>query len=179
MKFFSSILPAVGVAMLGAISVLAQSSDVIINGLGTVTQESRNLRDVVENLTPFNVAVQGAKVASGLTDIGQTVVSLTNTIMQGNYEPFPDDVAKDIVAALTTFVQVHQDLLDTIIGKHGLLQSTPFTKPIGLALQSLEAIVDRFAYLIIGLIPTREDAAKGQLDALDVTFTQAINTYNS
>ena len=59
MKFFSSILPTVGIAMLGAVSVLAQSSDVIITGLQTVTQSSRDLRTVVETITLFNAPVQG------------------------------------------------------------------------------------------------------------------------
>ncbi|KAI0657223.1 hypothetical protein C8Q70DRAFT_1056109 [Cubamyces menziesii] len=198
MKFFSSILPTVGIAMLGAVSVLAQSSDVIITGLQTVTQSSRDLRTVVETITLFNAPVQGPKVATGLTNIGQSVVTVTKTITQGNFDPFSDDVAEDIVAALTAFVQVHQALLDTIIGKHrmltlvgfhvpcilfsiiqGILQKTPFTKPVGLALQGLEAIVDTFAFAIIGLIPTRQDTAMTQLTSLDVTFTQSTNVYNS
>ncbi|KAI0333179.1 hypothetical protein GY45DRAFT_354207 [Cubamyces sp. BRFM 1775] len=182
MRFFGTFLPAVGIAMLGAVSVLAQCSDTILAGLNEVTQASRDLRDVVEAIEAGNVLTQGPKVAAGLTQIGQTVTTLTQQISQeiaqGNCQPFPDDVAEDVVDAFVVFVMVHQDLLDTIIGKHGILQYTPFGPPIAAALRSLEAIVDAFAYLLISLIPTRPDDIKGPLMDLDQTFTDAISTYS-
>ncbi|KAI0333178.1 hypothetical protein GY45DRAFT_1320125 [Cubamyces sp. BRFM 1775] len=136
------------------------------------------LRVVVESITPRNVLTQGTKVASGLNQIGQTVATLTQQITQAGYTPFSDDDAGLIVDTLTTFVEVHQALLNTIIGKHGILESTPFTAPIAFALRALESIVDSFAYALIGLIPTRADAAQAQLNALSVTFTRAIDTYS-
>lgn len=53
-----------------------------------------------------------------------------------------DADAKLVVQSLTTFVQVHQALLNVVIGKHGLLTLIPFFEPIRQALVSLEATVD-------------------------------------
>jgi hypothetical protein len=75
-------------------------------------------------------------------------------------------------------VQVHQALLQVIIGKHGLLTLVPFFEPIRLALVSLEAAIDTLAFDLIALIPTQQPAANAQFASLSVTLTSAITTYS-
>lgn len=57
---------------------------------------------------------------------------------------------------------VHQGLLDTAIGKHGLLSLTPFTQPIGQVLRVLEGGVDALAFGIIDSVPNCGQEAKEQ-----------------
>ena len=60
---------------------------------------------------------------------------------------FNDADAQLVVNALTTFVKVHQALLNVVIGKSGLLKLLPppialFSEPVRKALVALEAGVD-------------------------------------
>ncbi|KAI0355072.1 hypothetical protein OH77DRAFT_1521140 [Trametes cingulata] len=143
MKFFS-LIPTIGLAILGAVSVAAQQSSVVISDLGAVTVASGNLRDVVGNITVFNVLLQGPKVADGLTQIVNTVQNAL-TQFDPTTPPYNDDVAGEVVQALTLFVRVHQLLLSTIIGKHGVL--TFFAPGIACALRQLEGVVDASLFL--------------------------------
>jgi hypothetical protein len=104
--------------------------------------------------------------------------------------------AVNIVGALKTFVSVHQTLLNTIIGKHGILSLFFFTEPVRVALVSLEAAVDvsnacirshiRFAHIscqsfalaLIDMIPTQAPAANEQFNSLSITINAAIQVYS-
>ena len=92
--------------------------------------------------------------------------------------PLPDADAKLVVDALTTFVHVHQALLNVVIGKHGLTTMIPFFEPIRIALVSLEAVIDSFAFDLIALIPTQKPAAEKQFADLGVTLKEAQTTYS-
>lgn len=74
---------------------------------------------------------------------------------------------------------VHQDLLSTVIGKHGLLSLTPFTQPIAAVLRSLESGVDTIAFGIIDSVPTCAQDATQNKNSLDSTLGDAIDTYQS
>ncbi|KAI0358107.1 hypothetical protein OH77DRAFT_1518838 [Trametes cingulata] len=173
MKFFS-LIPTIGLAVLGAVSVAAQQSSVVISDLGAVTVASGDLRDVVGNITFFNVLFEGHKVADGLTEIVGTVQNAL-TQFDPTTPPYNDDVAGEVVEALTLFVRVHQLLLSTIIGKHGIL--TGFAPGVACALRELEGIVDAFAFALISLIPTRHNQATDQQNALDQALQNAIDVY--
>lgn len=75
-------------------------------------------------------------------------------------------------------MQVHQELLSTVIGKHGLLSLTPFTQPIAQVLRTLEGGVDTIAFDIINEVPTCAQDATQNKNSLDSTLTDAINTYS-
>ncbi|KAI0355073.1 hypothetical protein OH77DRAFT_1425135 [Trametes cingulata] len=175
MKYFS-LIPAIGLAVLSAVSVVAQQPSVVIGELRAVTVASANLRDVVGNITIINVPSQGPLVASGLLTIVDTIEDAIKNF-DPTTPPYDDDAAADVVDALTLFVEVHQDLLNTIIGKHGIL--TPVAPGIACALRTLESVVDAFAFAIIGLIPTRHDEAMDQKASLDETLQNAVNVYGS
>lgn len=83
-----------------------------------------------------------------------------------------------MLTGLSQFVKVHQNLLETIIGKNGLLSSTPFTAPIAAILRVLENVVDKVALTIIGTVPTCAEGAKKDLDDLDETLGKTIEIYS-
>ena len=76
-------------------------------------------------------------------------------------------------------MQVHQALLNVVIGKHGLLTLIPFFEPIRLALVQLELVVDTFAFYLIDLIPTQKPTATQEVRGLDVTIRSAVDTYST
>ena len=146
-----------------------------------ITTLSDNLRIATLKITIFNAGQQGFVIAQGFTGIITKIAEYTAHIPDpsSNPSPFDDADAKLVVESLTTFVQVHQALLNVVIGKHGLLTLVPFFEPIRISLVSLEAVVDTFAYKLIAMIPTQKPAATKQFDSLGVTVQLAINTYET
>lgn len=74
---------------------------------------------------------------------------------------------------------VHQELLKTVIGKHGILSLTPFTQPIAAVLRTLEGVVDTLAFGIIDTVPTCAQDATQNKNNLDSTLQDAQDTYNN
>jgi hypothetical protein len=146
----------------------------ILEGFDNVTTQSNNLRIAVETITIFNAGERGFIIAEGFTSIIAKIAEGTSRVHSVSTGPLPNDDAKLVVQALTTFVRVHQGLLLVVIGKHGLLTLAPFFEPIRLALVDLEAAIDTLAFDLIGLIPTQKSAAGNQFAALKGTLTAAI-----
>jgi hypothetical protein len=175
---------AVFVLLVSALALCQASSDPdpltvkILEGLDKVTTQSNNLRIAVETITVFNAGEKGIIIVQGLTSITAKIGQSTTRVDSVSTGPLSDDDAQLVVQALTTFVQVHQALLQVIIGKHGLLTLVPFFEPIRLALVSLEAAIDTLAFDLIALIPTQQPAANAQFASLSVTLTTAITTYS-
>ncbi|TBU28508.1 hypothetical protein BD311DRAFT_806953 [Dichomitus squalens] len=178
MKFFSTLVNIVPLVVLGAAGAMAQSSDVVISAIQTFTNVSSSLATTVNDLSVVNFAIDGFEIVTGLGNITTAVTSF-NAEFSSSTPAYPDDVAIEVVDVLTTFVEVHQQLLEIIIGKHSLAAQFFLTAPIAVALEALEAVVDTFAFGVIALIPTEEGPALAQVTALNVTFTQTITTYES
>ncbi|KAI1798139.1 hypothetical protein LXA43DRAFT_10554 [Ganoderma leucocontextum] len=178
MKFFSQLLTFVPVVALGAVGAMAQSSEVVITAIQAFTSTSSALATTVNDLSIVNFPFEGFEVAQGLGNITTAVTSF-NTQFSSSTPAYTDAVAIEVVDVLTTFVEVHQQLLMVIIGKHSLAAQFFLTAPIAAALRLLEGVVDTFAFSLIGLIPTQQGPAMTQLSALNVTFTQCITTYSS
>jgi hypothetical protein len=171
---------AVFVLLVSALALCQASSDPdpvtvkILEGFHNVTTQSNNLRIAVETITIFNAGERGFIIAEGFTSIIAKIAEGTSRVHSVSTGPLPNDDAKLVVQALTTFVRVHQGLLLVVIGKHGLLTLAPFFEPIRLALVDLEAAIDTLAFDLIGLIPTQKSAAGNQFAALKGTLTAAI-----
>ncbi|TBU28509.1 hypothetical protein BD311DRAFT_324644 [Dichomitus squalens] len=178
MKFFSTLVNVLPVVLLGAAGAMAQSSDVVISAIQSFTSVSSNLATTVNDLSIVNFAADGPEIVTGLENITTAVTSF-NAEFSSSTPPYPDDVAIEVVDVLTTFVEVHQQLLELIIGKHSLAAQFFLTAPIAAALRALESVVDTFAFDLIALIPTEEGPALAQVNALNVTFTQTVTTYDS
>ncbi|CAG7851653.1 SubName: Full=Uncharacterized protein {ECO:0000313/EMBL:CCA72475.1} [Serendipita indica DSM 11827] len=154
-----------------------QSATVVIGNIQQLTTMSSNLNTVVSNINVVNVLIQGPKVAQGLSAISNQVYQYINQM--DNPPPVYGDVdAVAVVGVLKTFVKVHQTLLNTIIGKHGLLSLFFFTQPVRVALVSLEAAVDALALGLIDMIPTQAPEANGQFASLKITIDAAITVYS-
>ncbi|KAI0648390.1 hypothetical protein C8Q79DRAFT_925306 [Trametes meyenii] len=179
MKFFS-VLPAVAVAVLSAMNVVGQSVTTVVDNIHTVTTLSDNLRVVCSGITATNIFTQGPALVAGFQGIVTTVTQV-NEQMSTISDPSPlgDDDAQLVVNALTTFVQVHQALLNVVIGKHSIAAQFFFTAPIAAVLRALEAIVDAFATGLIALIPTQKNAATTQFASLTITIQKAITVYSN
>ena len=70
-------------------------------------------------------------------------------------------------------------LLATVIGKHGLLEQTPFTQPLAQVLRVLEGGVDTLAFSVIDDVPTCADESTQQKNNLDQSLQDAVETYDS
>ncbi|PIL27576.1 hypothetical protein GSI_10727 [Ganoderma sinense ZZ0214-1] len=180
MKFFNTFLATVFVALVGVVCTMAQTSDQVISAIQSFITVSSNLNAQVTPLSVTTFPTMGFVIAQGFNNI----TSAVNTFnADSEFSPatpaYPDDAAVAVVDVLTTFVQVHQALLNVVIGKHSLAAMFGATAPIAAALRALEAVVDTFAFDLIALIPTESDPATAQVDALSVTFTNATTTYDS
>ncbi|KAJ2998554.1 hypothetical protein NUW54_g4377 [Trametes sanguinea] len=100
-------------------------------------------------------------------------------VHQDPSEVLDEQGAKAVVVALTTFVEVHQALLNVVIGKHSIASRLFFTAPVAAVLRSLEAAIDALAFALIGLIPTEKDHANAQFALLAVTLDDAEDTYQN
>jgi glycopeptide antibiotics resistance protein len=175
---------AVFVLLVSALALCQASSDPdpvtvkILEGFDNVTTQSNNLRIAVQSITIFNAAQEGFIIAEGFTSIIAKIAEGTIRVDSVSTGPLSDDDAQLVVQALTKFVQVHQALLQVIIGKHGLVTLVPFFEPIRLALVSLEAAVDTLAFDLIALIPTQKPAANAQFASLSATLTATITAYS-
>ncbi|OAE24857.1 hypothetical protein AXG93_4242s1290 [Marchantia polymorpha subsp. ruderalis] len=105
----------------------------------------------------------------------KVVTDMVDRVTSG---PLADIDAQLVVDVLTTFVRVHQNLLNVVIGKHGLIAMVPFFEPIRVTLVQLEIVIDRLALDLIALIPTQKPAATRQFQLLDDTLQKAIKTYS-
>ncbi|KAJ7196433.1 hypothetical protein GGX14DRAFT_575000 [Mycena pura] len=91
--------------------------------------------------------------------------------------PFDDVAAQPIVDALDNFVQIHQALLATVIGKHSIFSQFGVTAPITAIPRSHEAVIDSFAFAMIDLIPTRSSDVKNDKNQLDTSVGNTISLY--
>ncbi|KZV81619.1 hypothetical protein EXIGLDRAFT_755481 [Exidia glandulosa HHB12029] len=155
-------------------------STIIMQDIQVITQKSSALNDMVENLSIVNVFIQGPQVAPGLQDIVETGGMAVNDVTSPPQQPFANADAVEIINVLKEFVVVHQMLLNTLIGKHGLLTLVPFVGPaVAAALRSIEEVVDTFAFALLDLIPTQAGPAVMQMNLLDESLNGTIAVYTS
>ncbi|KAJ7434464.1 hypothetical protein FB451DRAFT_1467571 [Mycena latifolia] len=177
MKFSTAAILATVVLPLGALAGLTAPQ--VVTNIQIVTSISGSTNSAVGKLTPTTSPSQiktiGATVATNLntiiTNLGGDVTAMQATTA------FGDADAQTVVDALRTFVEVHQALLSTIIGKHSILAQFGVTAPIAAALRSLEAAIDSFAFAMINLIPTQAPAVTNDQNSLDGSVTNTITIY--
>lgn len=119
-------------------------------------------------------------IENGLHLPGQTFGVKTKRSLRTRQAAPPYTAANQyaICEAARNFVRVHQQLLETVIGKHGVLSLTPFTVPVALALQGIESGVDSIAFGIINVVPVCADDARRDFGALSVTIKKAEIKYS-
>ncbi|KAI0648387.1 hypothetical protein C8Q79DRAFT_955206 [Trametes meyenii] len=181
MKFFSTILPVVGVVATFALGIVAQRTTEVIQSIHVIADASNGLRQQIEAVTIKNIADNGPGIPKGIVTLVQDISGQTQSVFLSvsNPKPLNDNDAQAVVNALNDFVAIHQALLETIIGKHSLAQQFFLTRPIAIALRSLESVVDTFAHAIIDLIPTRADEGNADAGSLQIYLQAAVSTYES
>ncbi|KAI0668410.1 hypothetical protein C8Q78DRAFT_256624 [Trametes maxima] len=181
MKFFSTVLPFIGVVATLALGIAAQRTTEVVQSIHVIAEASSGLRGQVEAVTIKNIGDNGPGIPTGIVALVKDITYQTQTVFLSVNDPRPvnDEDAQAIVNALNDFVAIHQALLEVIIGKHSLAQQFFLTRPIAQALRSLESVVDTFAHAIIDLIPTRADEGNADANALQIYLTAAVSTYES
>ncbi|KAG9256887.1 uncharacterized protein F5Z01DRAFT_672115 [Emericellopsis atlantica] len=177
------VLPAL-VAILSASAVTAQiTAKVVVTSIDDITDLSQDATDVAQSISsnPFSLPSAFLRLANSFGGI-VTTATKTVTALEGDMPK--DDFAKDdqsaICDALTSFVKVHQNLLEIVIGKAGLLTIVPFVgQPVAAVLRALEGVVDTLAGDIISLVPTCAKGAKMDIDMLQGTLEKAISAYSN
>ncbi|KAF8970482.1 hypothetical protein BDZ97DRAFT_1791674 [Flammula alnicola] len=165
--------------MLVQSAAAALTPDQVVTNIGIVTTISGNLNTAVGSLSTTPTPQQAQTTANTLTGGFSNIINdLSGDVTAMDATPAYDDAdATVVVAALTAFIQVHQDLLSTVIGKHSVFAQFGATAPIAAALRSLEAIVDSFAISMINLIPTKADDVQTGAASLNTSVGNSITLY--
>ncbi|KAE9365475.1 hypothetical protein N431DRAFT_353383 [Stipitochalara longipes BDJ] len=165
-------------------SVYAQmTAPQVVGNINVITGQSQALQAPANSINilsgPLFLIGLGPfpQIVVGFTQIVSTVTSDINAM--AGVQPF--SVLSDeqsILDAFTTFVEVHQELLNILIGKAGILNDLPLVgPPVAQVLRSLEAVVDTIAFGLIDLVPDVAAPFTNQKNSLDVTIGKAITAY--
>ncbi|KAI1827273.1 UVI-1 [Xylaria intraflava] len=186
-----------GLAM-AASAMAAATPQQIADGINSITQKSQALQTPAQSITVLNAPLivigQGPfpVLINGFTDIVSTASVLAAQIGSGSdakknenqkvhaRDISPRDPGADLVFnSFRAFVRVHQQLLNILIGKAGLITSVPFIgPPVATVLRSVESIVDQIA---IGLIDQFQDRAvdlESEANSLGATLDLTIQKYD-
>ncbi|PMD12183.1 UVI-1 protein [Hyaloscypha hepaticicola] len=164
-------------------TVGAMTAPEVVANINIITGQSQALQAPANSINllsgPLFLIGQGPfpQIVVGFSQIITTVTDDIQA-MQGQ-QPF--SVMSDeqsILDAFTTFVEVHQELLNILIGKAGILNDLPLVgPPVAQVLRSLEGVVDTIAFGLIAAVPDVSAPFTTQKNALDVTIGQAIAAY--
>ncbi|KAI0862910.1 UVI-1 [Xylaria cubensis] len=181
---FSKIFTAGAVMAASAMAALTPSQ--IADNLNTITVQSRNLQVVAQSITIVNaplIIVGGGpfpKIISGFTQIVTTATVSINS-WDGTAPITTDADAQLVFNAFRTFVRVHQDLLNILIGKAGLLESVPVIgPPVAAVLRQIESVVDTLAIDLINTVQVATTSKNIESDAnsLGGTLDLCIEKYS-
>ncbi|KAI9897349.1 hypothetical protein N3K66_007205 [Trichothecium roseum] len=175
---FGSLLVA-GFAALAA----AIPANKVVENIRMVTSQSQQLLTPAKNLVlldgPLLVTGQG-NFPPIIAGFQQIVTTATAAINQMNPpEKYSGQGADEIFDAFRTFVMVHQELLNVLIGKAGLFNTIPFIgQPVAAVLRAVESVVDTIAFSLIDSIESRAADLTKEADSLSSTIGTAIDTYS-
>ncbi|KAI0543528.1 UVI-1 [Xylaria curta] len=178
---FSKIFAAGAVMAASAMAALTPAQ--IASNLKTITVQSQNLQVQAQSITivnaPLIVIGQGPfpKIISGFTQI---VTTATVTINQWDgTAPITADADVQLVfSAFRTFVRVHQELLNILIGKAGILEQLPVVgPPVAAVLRQVESVVDTIAIDLINVLESVAKDLESDANSLGGTLDLCIQKY--
>ncbi|KAJ7182507.1 hypothetical protein C8R43DRAFT_1228911 [Mycena crocata] len=173
---FSSLFLFVG----GTPTSASMTSADVVKNIDTVTTVSAKITASLDTITTRTTLSGVTVVAKEVTGYFHTIiVSITAdiAIMKGS-PPFTAAAdCKAIAGALIKFVQVHQLVLSTVIGKHSIFAQFGLTAPIAAVLRTLEGGIDAFAFALIALIPCEKLTVQQGQNELDVSVKASIEIY--
>ncbi|GAP89916.1 putative uvi-1 protein [Rosellinia necatrix] len=173
---------ATGAAM-AATAMAALTPAQIATSLKQVTDLSRQLQGPAASITivnaPLIVIGQGPfpQIISGFTQI-VTVATSAISQFDGTAPITVEADATLVFDAFRTFVRVHQDLLNILIGKAGILSKVPFIgPPVAAVLRQVEGVVDAIAITLINLVESRTKDLASEANALGASLDVTIKAY--
>lgn len=114
-----------------------------------------------------------------IEDIRKIVANFGDAISHmANAQPFGDLDAKGVVYALTGFVQMSQNVSEALIGQKGFFAQYSFLAPIRVGLLAIKNVADRFAVLLIGLIPTGGPSIGQLRTGFENTLQRTISAFS-
>ncbi|KAI1131053.1 UVI-1 [Nemania abortiva] len=170
-------------AVMAATAMAALSPAQIADSLKTVTTQSQKLQGPAQSITivnaPLIVIGQGPfpPIISGFTEI---VTTATAAISQfdGTAKITNQADADLVFDAFRGFVRVHQELLNILIGKAGLLTQVPFIgPPVAAVLRSVEGVVDSIAIFLIDTVEVYTTEIESEANSLGSTLDLTITKY--
>ncbi|KAK6516164.1 hypothetical protein TWF506_006076 [Arthrobotrys conoides] len=185
MLFFKKAVTC-ALALLAAPSIAALTVSQMVDNINMLTTKSRALQTPAKSISlingPLIIIGQGPfpQIIVGFTEI-ITITSTAIAQMQGSASITAPADATAIANAFRTFVKVHQELLNILIGKAGLFSTVPLVgQPVAAVLRQLEAIVDTVAFAIIDLVDPSTQKMEITSDAasLSGTIDLSIKSYS-
>jgi hypothetical protein len=174
---FSTVLFASLLVAKDALAALSVSQ--VVANIGIVTTVSGNLNGAISQLSTSSSPSDVQAAANTAQASFNTIINDLNgdTSAMESTPPFGDADSETIKNSLDDFVQVHQTLLGTVIGKHSIFAQFGVTAPIAGVLRTLEATIDSFLFAMINLIPSQSSGVESDQSGLDQTVGTAISTY--
>jgi len=182
MHFIKTALTAL--TLLSVPTFAALTAKQMSDNLKMLTNKSMALQRPAQTITiisgPLIVVGLGPfpEIIKGFTEI-VTITTTAVAQMQGTPK-FGTQAEVTLVAdSLRTFVKVHQDLLNILIGKAGLFNTVPFIgAPVAFTLRQLEGVVDTVALMLINLAEDFTSDIANQAGSLSGTITLTIDSYD-
>ncbi|KAI0201826.1 UVI-1 [Astrocystis sublimbata] len=152
----------------------------IVDHIGTLTTKSHDLQSVAQSISmvnaPLIVIGQGPypQIIQGLADIVSTATNFSSTL-----PPTTDEAdATKILDAYRNFVKVHQELLNILIAKGGMVSSIPpVNQPMSAILRTEESALDSFAFSLIDSVQPKSEDLQKEANSLSATLEQATQAY--
>merc|ERR1712054_25842 len=154
----------------------------VADNIGQITALSRDLQTPAKSLSildgPLLLTGRGnfPPVSQGLTEIVNVGTGFLNGMNPEEYGPADSDI---IFESFRTFVKVHQELLNILIGKSGLFSTVPLIgQPVASVLRAVEGVVDALAISLIDMAESAAQRLQEEADSLDSTLQTAIDSYS-
>jgi len=173
-------------AVFGSLAAAALPATDVVKNIQTLTTKSKNLQTPATQLTLLNAPLlligsgPWPAVITGFADIVFTATTVIGAMDAAGPASYAGADALAIGDAFRTFVRVHQDLLNILIGKTGFLTQIPFVgPPVAAVLRQIEAVVDTIAFALIdGVEASVASIMRSDLAALDGTINGAITLFS-
>ncbi|KAI1358120.1 UVI-1 [Xylaria arbuscula] len=170
-------------ALMASSAMAALSPQQIADGLKTITDQSAAIKAPAQSITivnaPLIVIGQGPfpQIIAGFTQI-VTTATVTISQLDGTQPITADADATLVFDAFRAFVRVHQELLNILIGKAGIITSVPFVgQPVAAVLRQIEGVVDTIAITLIDLAESRSKDLTSEANNLGNTLDLTIQKY--
>jgi len=172
-------LPVITAVLSFSQAATALSAQDVVDNIVEITKLSKDTIDVAQEVSGGNLGA-GLKLVGNFKGIIDTVAKDVSGMPESSSgDEFKEKDQKSICEAFTNFVEVHQKLLNIVIGEVGVLSKIPIAGPaFAGVLRVLEDGVDKLAFGIIEMVPTCEGQAKEDLEKLDGTIEKSIMEFS-